>query len=267
MYFAAAGDSGSSSLLDELKELLVQQFVAVSGTADRSAGDDRSTDCHIHLPAWLSNQYPANYSIAIDGSKLKSAFQCNGPNPTIPNISALTASRGTEVAGAGSGASAGAGSSAKTSVGSAHISGISCSEETVKQSETLFSQLLAKLRLEEDFRSNAARASEEWRALEGGEVGAVAEDVQEVLTSTLFPSNRFTRRRPDYAGSSLSTKGLIRWAVKFKANLNLSLGIRHQANETCGLLGVSEMIWQVLPDQRFRHTDLSATERWRAPLV
>ncbi len=200
--------SGSAgSLIHELKELLVQQFIQVthSGLRDRG-GEDKVVECRsITMPAWLSSQYAPGYSISVDGSKLTSAFQCNSPNPVIPNLGALSAG------GAEAGAEvAGAGQPSRSSPG-APIPSVVCNEDVVKQAETAFTQMLAKARLEDEFRLNTARASEEWRMLESGEVGAVAEEVQEVLTSTLFPSNRFTRRRPDYSGSSLSSRGLIRY--------------------------------------------------------
>jgi len=55
------------------------------------------------------------------------------------------------------------------------------------------------------------RAQGLWRALETGFLGRIATELQHAFMTGVFPVNRMTRRRPDFVGSSLSTRGLIRF--------------------------------------------------------
>ena len=54
-------------------------------------------------------------------------------------------------------------------------------------------------------------AQECWRLLETGYLGRIADDLRAALMGSVFPVNRFTRRRADFVGSTLSTRGLIRY--------------------------------------------------------
>jgi hypothetical protein len=61
---------------------------------------------------------------------------------------------------------------------------------------------------------SVTEAAEAWRELEVSDVGRIADQLQEVFATSLLPPNRFTRRRPDYTGSSLSMPGVRRYVTR-----------------------------------------------------
>lgn len=60
------------------------------------------------------------------------------------------------------------------------------------------------------FKEKVNRSQEVWRTLETEVLGPIVQELQDVLSVSVLPFNRCTRRRPDFVGSSLSTRGLIR---------------------------------------------------------
>lgn len=77
-------------------------------------------------------------------------------------------------------------------------------------------------------------ARDVWRSLETGILGRVVDELQEALGTAVLPQNRYTRRRPDFAGSSLSPRGLIRFFLTngsdAKIYLKLNAGAKREYN-------------------------------------
>ncbi len=212
---ASAAADGSDTLLHGLQELLVLQFKTAQSTAPAGlAGDDPAS---IKMPFWLRGGLSGalELSLKVSVGSVASLFVTSGANPVIPNLSALTDGPSSgPVAGAvaGAGAGAGAGGAGAGAAGArGMVTPVSIPPSAGRDAQTQFKDAVdAARRSDAMFAERLAAASEQWKNMEVGEVGAVADELQQVFTSALFPSNRFTRRRPDYSGPSLSTRGLIR---------------------------------------------------------
>ncbi len=184
----------------------------------------------IKLPYWLRNvgsssesstSTSKDLSITIHVTNVPVQYVTNSTNPVIPNLSALT--EGPPGAGSGSGGAAGiagpgasAGGGAGGAGGSARVAvtPVVVTKAAGRDAHAQFRDAVdSSRRSDATFAGRLAVASDEWKRMEVGYLGAVADELQQVFTSALFPSNRFTRRRPDYSGPSLSTRGLIRYVI------------------------------------------------------
>jgi hypothetical protein len=56
-------------------------------------------------------------------------------------------------------------------------------------------------------------AREKWNDMQLGFVGRLAESLSDILKDTILPVNKHTRRKADFAGSTLSMKGLLKFFI------------------------------------------------------
>ncbi len=204
----------------DFQELLVQQFrlETVARGDDKGSLDTRVA---LTLPPWLATRTtPTSLSMDVSVSGVASLFLCNAPSPVIPMLDKASkagdgvAAAAVDPASPTAKPSGAAGGGAGAGAGSASV--VPTSESTVRDMVAAFKDAVDTVRGIGDFAPVCDLAADEWKKMELGEVGSVADELQVVLASTLFPNNRFTRRRPDYTGPSLSTRGLIRcaWGVR-----------------------------------------------------